>query len=249
VTVRRRALAVFAAVALMALGWLLFTWFRDSSLVEVRHVEVSGLTTADAPAIRRELVEAAHDMTTLRVRAGTLERAVSAYPIVRSIAASPHFPSTLRIEVHEYEPVALLSDPNGKAVAVGFDGTLLPRIRKTILPTVAVDAPPTTNGFGSTRIRRLVGVLAGAPRPLRSELERAYLGKDGIRVAVRDGPTLEFGPPGRLAAKWAAATRVLAARSARGATLIDVRLPERPAASGFGEDAATADASGANPQL
>jgi cell division septal protein FtsQ len=253
----RAAAPVLGAIALVALGWLSWSWFRDSSLVRVRHVEVSGLTTADAPAIRRELTESAKGMTTLHVGKRGLERAVSGYPIVHSISASSHFPSTLEINVHEYEPIAVLAVPGssgtspGKAVPVAFDGTLLPRIAKATLPAVAVavaSAPPS-NGFPTPRVKRLVAVLAGAPRALRPELERAYLGTEGIRVAMRDGPTLEFGTRGRLAAKWAAATRVLAARSSKGATTIDVRLPERPAASGFGSDSTNADAASSNPQL
>ena len=203
---------------------------------------------ADAPAIRGELIETGKGMTTLHVRPKELERAVSAYPIVRSISASTDFPTTLRIRVHEYEPVALLEVPGGKGVPVAFDGTLLPRIAKATLPTVAVESEPTRNGFESTRVRRLVEVLAGVPRALGPEVERAYLGKEGIRVAMRGGPILEFGPPARIAAKWAAATRVLAARSSSGATTIDVRLPERPSASGFGSEA-TADVATSNPQL
>jgi cell division septal protein FtsQ len=239
----RRVLPVLGGIVAIVLLWFGYSWFRDSSLVEVRHVEVSGLTSPDAPAIRRELISSAKGMTTLHVRAGRLERSVSAYPIVHTITASPHFPSTLRIRVHEYEPVALLAVPGGeKGIAVSSDGTLLPRIAKTTLPTVAVKAPPQRNGFESPRVRTLVEVLAGAPRLLRPEVERAYLGKGGILVAMRSGPTLEFGPPSRIAAKWASATRVLAARSSSGATTIDVRLPERPAASGF------ANAGPANPQ-
>jgi Cell division protein FtsQ/DivIB, C-terminal len=88
----------------------------------------------------------------------------------------------------------------------------------------------------------LVRVLAGAPAPLRSQLERAYVDKQrGILVAMRDGTTLELGTGARLAATWASATRVLAAPSSSGAAEIDVRLPERPSASGF--------ASAQNPQL
>jgi cell division protein FtsQ len=248
-TIARRAAPVLAAVFVIAAGWLAFSWFRDSSLVKIRHVQVSGLTTADAPAIRSELIETAKGMTTLHVRPEELEHAVSAYPIVQSISASADFPTTLRIRVHEYEPVALLSVPGGKGEPVAFDGTLLPRIAKATLPTVAVESPPTKNGFESPRVKRLVEVLAGVPRTLRPEVARAYLGREGIRVAMRDGPILEFGPPARIAAKWAAATRVLAARSSSGATTIDVRLPERPAASGFGSGAATADAAASNPQL
>jgi cell division protein FtsQ len=239
----RRALPVLGGIAAIVLLWFGYSWFRDSSLVEVRHVEVSGLTSPDAPAIRRELIGAAKGMTTLHVEGGRLERSVSAYPIVHTITASPQFPSTLRIRVHEYEPVAHLAVPGGeKGIAVSSDGTLLPRIAKATLPTVAVKSPPQRNGFESPRVRTLVEILAGVPRLLRPEVERAYLGKSGILVAMRGGPTLEFGPPSRIAAKWASATRVLAARSSSGATTIDVRLPERPAASGF------ANVAPANPQ-
>jgi cell division septal protein FtsQ len=247
----RRAAPLLAAAALIGLGWFGFSWFRDSSLVKVRHVKVTGLTTAtpDGPAIRRELVDAGKGMTTLHVRTGDLEHAVSAYPIVHSISASAHFPTTLEVRVHEYRPAAALAPPGGKGVAVATDGTLLARVQKMTLPTVGVKATPSSNGFESPRVKSLVEVLGGAPRELRPELERAYLGSEGIRVAMRQGPTLEFGPPTRIAAKWAAATRVLAARSSSGAAAIDVRLPERPAASGFGQDATRADATSSNPQL
>jgi hypothetical protein len=102
---------------------------------------------------------------------------------------------------------------------------------------------PARKGFESRRVRTLVRVLAGAPAALRPQLERAYLAPEGrgILVAMREGPTLELGTSARLAAKWAAATRVLAAPSSLGADEIDVRLPERPAARGF--------ASTGNPQL
>ena len=66
-------------------------------------------------------------------------------------------------------------------------------------------------------------VLAGAPEELRPLLDRAYRARDGVRVAMRTGPTLRFGAPIRVAAKWAAVARVLADPSAGGATELDVR--------------------------
>jgi cell division septal protein FtsQ len=233
-------LAVLASAVLVFFAW---SWFRDSPLVKVRHVEITGVSNSpDAVAIRRELREKALDMTTLDVDQAGLAHAVSAYSIVRSVSASGNFPSTLRIEVHEYAPVAALTGPDGRSVPVAFDGTLLPRVEKRKLPAVAVTAAPERDGFESERVRVLVRVLAGAPAPLRPQLERAYLDGDrGILVAMRDGPTLELGTGARLAAKWASATRVLAAPSASGASDVDVRVPERPSATGF--------ASAQNPQL
>jgi cell division protein FtsQ len=57
-------------------------------------------------------------------------------------------------------------------------------------------------------------------------------GSRGLTAALRDGPVLFFGDAARLRAKWTAIVRVLADRSSAGATYLDVRLPERPAAGG-----------------
>jgi cell division septal protein FtsQ len=243
-TLPRRPVLVLCALALIGVLWVGWGWFRDSSLVQVRHVEISGVSNSpDADAIKRELKQAALGMTTLHVDEGKLDHAVSAYPIVRGVSASGNFPSKIQIKVHEYAPVAALTAPDGRAVPVAFDGTLLPRLTREKLPTVAVTTMPTHNGFESSRVASLVRVLAGAPEPLRPQLDRAYMapGGQGILIAMRAGPTLELGTPSRLAAKWASATRVLAAPSSTGAGEIDVRLPERPAARGF--------ASAQNPRL
>jgi cell division septal protein FtsQ len=224
------------AVALIGLLWVGWGWFRDSSLVKVRHVEITGVSgSPDADAIKRELKQAALGMTTLHVDQSKLEHAVSAYPIVRSVSAAGSFPSKIQIKVNEYAPVAALTAPDGRAVPVAFDGTLLPRLASEKLPAVAVSAVPAHNGFESARVRTLVQVLSGAPALLRPQLDHAYVAPSGqgILVAMRSGPTLELGTSTRLAAKWASATRVLAAPSSTGAGEIDVRLPERPAARGF----------------
>ncbi len=236
-TLPRRPVLAVGAVALLALLWVGWGWFRDSSLVKVRHVEITGVSdNPDAGAIKRELKQTALEMTTLHVDTGRLEHAVSAYPIVRAISATGVFPSKVDIKVHEYSPVAALKSPDGRAVPVASDGTLLPRLAKEPLPLVSVSAPPTHNGFESDRVRTLVGVVAAAPEVLRSQLDRAGVAPQGIgiQVTMRSGPALDFGTSARLAAKWASAARVLAAPTSIGASEIDVRLPERPAARGFG---------------
>jgi hypothetical protein len=85
-----------------------------------------------------------------------------------------------------------------------------------------------------------VRVIARAPEELRPLLIRAYRARDGVRVAVNGGPTLRFGAPIRLAAKWVAAARVLADTPAAGAESLDLRIPERPSAA-YGEGQAGAE--------
>src|SRR5206468_4148015 len=81
--------------------------------------------------------------------------------------------------------------------------------------------------------------LAAAPAPLRQRVLRASTTPEGgLTLELRDGPALRFGGADRLAAKWAAATAVLADKASAGATYLDLRYPERPAAGGL-EDPAT----------
>jgi hypothetical protein len=117
------------------------------------------------------------------------------------------------------------------------------------LPVVEVSGLPQGRMLERGLARLLVSVLGEAPAKLRPLLVRAYTSGHGVRVAVRNGPVIVFGEATRLAAKWAAATRVLADPGAGGARFIDVRLPQRPAASESapGESSTTVVASASPP--
>jgi hypothetical protein len=80
----------------------------------------------------------------------------------------------------------------------------------------------------------LVRVVGLAPQPLRARLASVGVTPGtGIVAKLTAGPDLIFGDATRMPAKWMAAARVLSAAGARGATYIDLRLPERPAAGGL----------------
>jgi cell division septal protein FtsQ len=213
-------------------------WVRDWGLFQVKHVTVTGLEGKEAPAIRRALRQAGTRMTTLHVKQDELERAVDSFAAVRSVTASADFPKTLRITVNEYEPVAALVARDGRRAAISRAQTVLRSVTaQTALPTVEVGTIPTSGSLEDSVARRLVTVLAAAPSQLRRLIERAYLTGEGLRIAMRKGPLLYFGNDKRIAAKWAAVSRVLADEASRGAKFIDVRLPERPVAGGFDPDA------------
>jgi cell division septal protein FtsQ len=231
----RRFRLVVLAPLLLAGAWAGFLWLRDLSIFRVHHVTVSGLTSPEAPSIRRVLRNTGLRMTTLHVREDKLRRAVSSFQSVRSVSASAGFPNTLHIKVSEYEPVAALSASDGRRVAVSSADTLLRAVGPNAkLPAVSVGSIPSSGRLEDAAAVKLVSGLARAPRALRPLIARAYPTARGITVAVRNGPLLYFGPAQRISAKWAAATRVLGDGTARGADVIDIRLPERPAASGFG---------------
>jgi len=205
-------------------------WLRDSSLVAVENVTVTGLTTKDAERVRAALVSAAHTMTTLHVQRDELEESIAAYPVVRAIEVTADFPHALEIHVVEHRPAGLV---NGLPVA--GDGTILRGLPvEGRLPTIEARGDVHGNRLKDPAALHAAQVAGAAPAPLRPRLERIELRSgDGIVVEMREGPEIIFGDATRIGAKWIAATRVLADPDAEGATYIDVRLPGRPAAGGL----------------
>jgi cell division protein FtsQ len=222
------AIAFLAGVA-VAIGW---TWLRDSSLVAVEQVVVTGATGPEAANVRRALETAARDMSTLHVRRAELETAAAPYPIVESITVRTDFPHGLRIMVHEHDPVAAVI-VDGRRTAVAADGTILRGTPARAVPVIPLTSPPAGDRVTSARGLRSIALLAAAPAALRARVARVSHGTNGLTAALRNGPPLYFGSPDRLGAKWSAAARVLSDPTSAGTTYLDVRVPERPAAGGL----------------
>jgi cell division septal protein FtsQ len=225
---RIKLLAALLGLALLLGGWL---WFRDSPLVAVRQVRISGVQGRDAASIEAALTRAARKMTTLDVRPAALRAAVARFRVVGALRVTTSFPHGLHIQVLERLPVAAVS-VNGQRTAVAADGAVLgPAWLSGTLPSVA--ATPGPGAGQSVRGPELLAtltVLGAAPRQLLKLVERAYFGPEGLTLAMRNGLLAYFGDSTRPHAKWLALASVLAARSAAGASYVDVRLPERPAA-------------------
>ena len=232
----RRGLLVSAALlALLAGGY--FGWLRNSSLVAVEEVEITGLSAPSADRIERALTAAAEDMTTLHVRPDELKQAVAGFPVVQAIHVQRDFPHGLRIRVIERRPVALL-ETGDERVAVAGDGTLLPDVDVAgTLPHVRADAAASGGRLSDGAARALMAVAGAAPARLLARAEGIQIQSGrGIVVELRDGPELIFGDGSRPRAKWVAASAVLAQESSQGASYLDLRIPGRPAAGGLGAE-------------
>jgi cell division protein FtsQ len=225
---RRRVLLVLAVCAVLAAGFQF--WLRDSPLVAVENVKVTGLTTKDAPRVRAALASAAHNMTTLHVDHAELERAIAAYPVVRALEVNADFPHGLEIRVLEHRPAALVG-----GLPVAGDGTILRGLPvEGNLPRIEAGGNLDGDRLSDPAALHAARVAGGAPAPLRGRLERIDVRtEEGIVVELRDGPELYFGDATHVRAKWIAAVRILADPEAAGASYIDVRLPGRPAAGGL----------------
>ncbi len=221
-------LTMLIALPLLGGGWL---WLRHSSLVAVQHVRVSGVHGSDARAIEAALTGAAKHMSTLDVSTSKLRAAVASYPVVGDVRVHAHFPHGLSIEVIEQPPVATLT-AGGVKTAVAADGVVLGEAHaSSSLPTLTSQVQPTPG----ERVREagLLGeltVLGAAPKALAKSAERAYGGSKGLTLVMDGGLRVYFGDASRPHAKWASLVRVLADPGSAGASYVDVRVPERPAA-------------------
>lgn len=233
ISLPRRPL-LWLAVALLALPALAgsWMWLRDSSLVSVEHIHITGVRGADGRAIRVALDEAARHMSTLHVKLGTLRAAVAPFRVVRDVKVSSGFPHTLSIHVIEQPPVAALIVGSVRTAAAADGVVLGPSLLKGSLPVVsgASSDPIGTGQVKSPATLAALNVLGDAPPALMGWVTRVYTGKEGLTVRMRNGLLLYFGDATRAHAKWLSAARVLADPSSKGAWYVDVRLPQRPAA-------------------
>lgn len=228
VRIPRRAVAgALVALAMLVPGWL---WVRDSSLVGITKVNVTGLSGPQASVVRQAIVDAADGMSTLHVQRSRVEQAVARFPIVGSVTLAPRLLHTLDVQVRQLRPVGALRLGDGRELAVAADGTVLEGTLTRGLPAIAVNVPPGGARVTDRKPLRMVELLTAAPAPLRGRVASVTDGPSGLAAQLRDGPELRFGPSTRLGAKWAAAATVLADVSSRGAAYLDLRVPERPAA-------------------
>ncbi|MGH2855708.1 MAG: hypothetical protein ACRDLF_16150, partial [Solirubrobacteraceae bacterium] len=130
----------------------------------------------------------------------------------------------------------------GVRTAVAADGVVLgPALLSASLPAIAggwasdhSPPPPAGGRVGDATVRAELSVMGAAPRVLLGWVARVFMdgppAREGLTVAMRDGLLIYFGDATRPHTKWLSAARVLADPSSAGASYVDVRAPERPAA-------------------
>ena len=91
----RLGLGLVVVLALAAGGWM---WLRDSSLVAVRDVQITGVTASDGEQVKAALEGAALEMTTLHVRRRTLRDATANLTLGRPTRGQHRLPA------HAHDP-------------------------------------------------------------------------------------------------------------------------------------------------
>ena len=242
----RLAVGLVAVLALAGGGWM---WLRDSSLVAVRDVQITGVTASDGEQVKSALQSAALEMTTLHVRPEALKEATANLSSVGSLKVSADFPHKLSIQVIERQPVAALAAKGEQRVPVTGDGFVLRGVTaERDLPSLVLDSAAIGPKLTDRSALRALRIARAAPEVLLRRSDQLVVNSKGVVVTLKNGPELVFGSAADARAKWIAAARVLAESSAAGATYLDLRIPGRVAAGGLAPIDPTADNSNPQPE-
>ena len=160
------------------------------------------------------------------------ERRLEADPWVAEATVTKHLPTTVVIDIHEHVAVAV-TDSDGVPRLVAEDGTLLDIAgTANFLPMIAdadrtVGEPPTAWIDGAAR------AVAAMVSDLRHQISQVVILADGqLRVDLRSGAEVTYGPAEELPAKADALRLLLRWAAEQGTTLLfaDVRVPAAPTA-------------------
>ena len=235
----RPGVVALVAVAAIAGGFFL----SRSSFVHARGIEVSGadhLSRSDIVG----LAAVSKATNVLWLDDGGIERSLETHPWVADAEVHVALPATIRIEIVERTPVAVVSDGLVRTLVAG-DGTPLgaaSRIRD--LPTIhlpmagGVDGRAWPDGViaiphGARPSPRGAAAALGAMHPeLRADVVSVRVLADGtMTMRLGSGVHVRYGEPAAPGAKAQALERVLAWARATGEDVANVNVasPRTPA--------------------
>jgi cell division protein FtsQ len=218
----RAALWALAAVAVVALGILLWT----GPLLVVRGVQVEAvggpaLTRAQAAQVRASS-QVPMRRPLARVDTAAVARRAERVPFVADVTVVRGWPSTLRLQVRQRVPVAAVPTSDGVRL-VDDEGVAYAEVA-TAPPGVPVVTVELSGSQGRATLDAALQVLEQLPDSLRSSVRRVRAtSPDAVRLRV-DGADVVWGSPDRTPRK----AQIYAALRSVPAKVYDVSSPDTP---------------------
>jgi len=159
------------------------------------------------------------------------ERRIEADPWVISATITKHLPTTIVIDVREHVAVAV-TDSVGVPRLVAEDGSLLDVAVATNLPVIAWTDTSAAE-LPAAWIKHAAQALAAMEPDLRRQVSQVAVLADGqLRVDLRSGAEVMYGPAVELSAKADALRLLLRWAAEQGTPVVaaDVRVPTAPTA-------------------
>lgn len=231
---RRRTLLVTVAAVVIAAS--IVAVVLATPVLHVRRVEVVGATHTGEPEVLR-MAGSVDDVTLLEINSRSIRSSVRRLPWVDDVDVVRAFPWTLRLEVSERVPAAMVEFEGTRALLDG-EG----RVLEVLAPEATVAGvakvigtsklPPPGSVWADPNGTRALASMQGLPVALVSLLDRVEIGAAGeLAMTTREGTVIRFGLPVAVATKGGVAlhlVRDLQRRNVKAET-IDVSSPLAPA--------------------
>lgn len=208
-------------LALVGTGvWLV--WF--SSVMTVSTVRVTGLQQLGAPRVE-EVARVPLGRQLARVDLAAIEARVETLPAVRDADVSRSWPDTVRIDVVEREPVAVVSWGEGTQ-AVDEEGVLFRRFKERPEELPLIRTAPDVRTEALAEAARVIGVLPGEVADEVDYLDVESV--DRVLLRLRDGRDVLWGSAEQAEQKAEVLAVLLDRPETKDVRRIDVSVPGRP---------------------
>lgn len=161
---RRIAWAVAVVAALALLVWLV--WF--SPVLAVRAVEVTGVSPAQAEAVRTR-ADVPAQLPLARADTAGIEHRVKGMPALADARVERSWPSTIRIQVVPRTPALVLKNPQGQLKVVDREGVAYADVASAPRGVPVVTATLST-GTSEEAVRAALSVIEALPESLARQV-------------------------------------------------------------------------------
>jgi cell division protein FtsQ len=208
--------AVGLLVLLGVAGWLLL----GTSVLGVRHVQVTGTQRLDPTLVRSEAGIAA-GTPLARLDTGSVATRLARLPAVRHVDVERHWPQTVTIRVQEREAAAVQAQ-GPSYLLVDRTGVAFAAVDRRPAGLPLVSAPVDA---GAPALRAALDVLDQLSEPVREQVRQVRAASpEDVEVRLTRGRTVVWGSTERGQRKAA----VLAVLITRKAHVYDVSAPDAP---------------------
>ena len=225
--------SLLTGILILLVGVGLYAAARGTSAFAVQRLAVEGASPEVAAEVRKALAPALGE-SLIEVDLDELGWRAANVPMVASASLDRSFPHTLRIEVREEVPVAVLRQGASSwlAAAGGRVVAELDRGARPALPRVWLGRDAEVS-LGETLVglqrRAIVAVAPLVSTPLPVPVASVASTRSELTLVLRDRFELRLGNATELALKLEVARRVLPQLAGWG-DYLDVSVPERPVA-------------------
>lgn len=221
----RAGIGTLVALVLLGAGWVVC--FSD--VFAVRSVQVAGVKRLDVEQVER-VAKVPHGGSLALLDTAPIEARIRTLAPVADVSVSRKFPNTVRIEVTERTPVAVLDTPTGRrlvdAEGVAYATAGDTGSRYVVVETNADSLPPES-------MIRVSEMIAALPELVRAKVKTVEADTDqDMTVVLSDGRKVVWGGPEEPEFKARVLDVLLRDKSTRASRTFDVSVPEAPTVKG-----------------